>query len=138
MTRSIGCHKQIVKNVPSFSLGLYSTYIRPSYHNVVMSLKFQDPYLFKLWHELLGHPRQNIMCRILTNSIGHHMPSSKIPYVNKFICEACAKGKLIVRPSRTKVGIESPIFLEWIHGDICGPIHPASEPFRYFMVLIDA
>ena len=54
------------------------------------------------------------------------MPSSKISYVNKFICEACAKGKHIIRPSPTKVGIESPIFLERIHGDIYGPIHPAS------------
>ena len=79
-----------------------------------------------------------MMCRILTNFIGHNMLSSRIPYVNKFICEACAKGKLIVRPSRTKVGIESPIFLERIHGDIYGPIHPASRPFRYFMVIIDA
>ena len=41
-----------------------------------------------------------MMCRILTNSIGHNMPSSRMP-----ICEACAKGILIVRPFRTKVGI---------------------------------
>ena len=33
---------------------------------------------------------------------------------------------------------ESPVFLERIHGDICGPIHPPCGPFRYFMVLIDA
>ena len=103
-----------------------------------MSLKFKDPYSFKLWHERLGHPGQNMMCRILTNFIGHNMPSIRIPFVNNFFCEACAKGKLIVRPSCSKVGIESPIFLEWIHGDICGPIHSASGPFRYFMVLIDA
>ena len=79
-----------------------------------------------------------MMCRILTNSIGHNMPSRRIPSVNKFIFEACAKGKFIVRPSRTKVGIESSIFLERIHGDIYGPIHPTSGPFQYFMVLIDA
>jgi len=29
-------------------------------------------------------------------------------------------------------------FLERIQGDICGPINSLSEPFRYFMVLIDA
>ena len=63
------------------------------------------------------------------------MPSSRIPSINKFICKAYAKGKLIVQPSHTKVGIESPIFLEWIHGDICGP---TLGPFHYFMVLIDA
>ena len=78
------------------------------------------------------------MCQILNNSIGHNMPSNQIPYVNKFICEACAKGKLIVQSSHIKVGIGSPIFLERIHGDICGSIHPASGPFRYFMVLIGA
>ena len=33
---------------------------------------------------------------------------------------------------------ESPVFLERIHGDICGPIHPPCGPFHYFMVLIDA
>ena len=43
-----------------------------------------------------------------------------------------------MRPSPTKVGIESLAFLERIHGDICGPIHPPSGSFRYVMVLIDA
>ena len=32
---------------------------------------------------------------------------------------------------------ESTVFLERIHGDICGPIHPPCGPFHYFMVLID-
>ena len=45
---------------------------------------------------------------------------------------------MIVRPSHTKVKFESPIFLERVHGDICGPIHPPCGPFRYFMVVIDA
>ena len=36
-----------------------------------------------------------------------------------------------------KVKIEFPTFLESIHEDICGPIHPPSGSFRYFMVLID-
>ena len=57
MTRSIGCRKQIVEKLPSFPSGLYYTYIRPSHHNVAMSVKFKDPYSFKLWHERLGHLR---------------------------------------------------------------------------------
>ena len=51
---------------------------------------------------------------------------------------ARSQGKLIIRPSPAKIGIESPIFLERIHGDICGPIQPSSGPFKYFMVLIEA
>ena len=96
MTRSMRCQKQIVEKLPSFSSRLYYTYIRPSHHNVAMSLKFKDPYSFKFWHERLGHSGQNMMDRILTNSIGHNMSSSRIPSINKFICEAYAKGKLIV------------------------------------------
>ena len=58
--------------------------------------------------------------------------------LNELSCEACSHGKLIVRPSINKIMSESPVFLERIHGDICGPIHPPCGPFRYFMVLIDA
>ena len=37
-----------------------------------------------------------------------------------------------------KVAIECPIFLERIHGDICGPITPSTGSFQYFMALRDA
>ena len=57
---------------------------------------------------------------------------------NEYSCAAYSQGKLIVRPSFTKFISESPIFLERIHGDICGPIHPACGSFRYFMILINA
>jgi len=64
--------------------------------------------------------------------------NQKILMSNDFSCAACSQGKLIIRPSLTKVGNESLTFLERIQGDICGPIHPSSGPFQYFMVLIDA
>ncbi len=56
---------------------------------------------------------------------------------NGFSYAAYYQGKLIIRPSPTKVRIESLTFLECIHGDICGPIYLPSGQFRYFMVLID-
>jgi hypothetical protein len=43
-----------------------------------------------------------------------------------------------LRPSHLKIKDDPLKFLERIQGDICGPITPTSEPFRYFMVLIDA
>ena len=55
-----------------------------------------------------------------------------------FSSTACSQGKLIIRPSFTKIASESLAFLERIQEDICGPIHPPSGHFRYFMVLIDA
>ncbi|GJU24120.1 copia protein [Tanacetum coccineum] len=54
------------------------------------------------------------------------------------LCTSYSLGKLIVRPSPLKIKNESPIFLERIQGDICGPIHPSCGPFKYFMILIDA
>jgi hypothetical protein len=77
-----------------------------------------------------------MMRRIINNSAGHDVRS--FSNSEDFICTACAKGKLITRPSLLKIRDESPIFLQRIQGDICGPIQPLSGPFRYFMVLIDA
>ena len=57
---------------------------------------------------------------------------------NEYSCATYSQGKLIVKPSFTKVISESLVFLERIHGDICGLIHPPCEPFRYFMILINA
>ena len=74
----------------------------------------------------------------IQNSNGNPLTSKQILVIDGYTCVACSKGKLIIRPSFTNVTFESPAFLERIQGDICGPIHPHSRPFRYFMVLIDA
>ena len=77
------------------------------------------------------------MRKIIKGSIGHNIATKDFPNPEDFMCTACAKGKLILRPSTLKVKDESPIFLQRIQGDMCGPIQPMSGPFRYFMVLID-
>ncbi|WOH11600.1 hypothetical protein DCAR_0831090 [Daucus carota subsp. sativus] len=79
-----------------------------------------------------------MMRRIVENSVGHPLKTQKIILQDELHCSACSLEKLIVRPSPVKLQTESPKFLERIQGDICGPIHPSSDPFRYFMILIDA
>ena len=64
------------------------------------------------------------------------MKNLKIFQFKEFLCATCSQYKLI-KPSPTKVGIESLTFLECIQRDICGPFHVPCEPFRYFMVLVD-
>ena len=103
-----------------------------------MNQKFNDSNAFLLWHERLGHPGISMMRRIVQNSNRHPLTSRQNLVTNGYTCVACSKGKLIISPSFTKVTFESPAFLECIQGDICGPIHPSSGPFLYFMVLIDA
>ena len=103
-----------------------------------MNQKFNDSNAFLLWHDRLGHPGISMMHRIVQNSTGHPLTRRQILVTGGYTCAACSKGKLIIRPFFTKVTFEPPAFLERIKGDICGPIHPPSGPFRYFMVLIDA
>jgi hypothetical protein len=55
-----------------------------------------------------------------------------------YSCAICSQGKLVIKPSPSKVIIKSLSFLQRIQRDICGLIHPPCGPFRYFMVLIDA
>ena len=78
-----------------------------------------------------------MMRRIVENSHRHLLKNQKILLLSDYPCAACSQGKLIIKPSPSKVIVESPLFLQRIQGDICGPIHPPCGPFRYFMVLID-
>ncbi|GKA59382.1 retrovirus-related pol polyprotein from transposon TNT 1-94 [Tanacetum coccineum] len=80
-----------------------------------------------------------MMKRIVKNTHEHPLKDQKSPKIDKVpLCTSCSLGKLIARSSPLKVENESPMFLERIQGNICGPIHPPCRPFRYFMVLIDA
>jgi hypothetical protein len=78
------------------------------------------------------------MRKILVNSNGHNLNTTKFPKSSDFMCTTCATEKLIVRPSHLKIQVDSLKFLERIQGDICGPIQPLSGSFSYFMVLIDS
>ncbi|KAL4031308.1 hypothetical protein IC575_009584 [Cucumis melo] len=130
--------KRILKTLPAFSSGLYYTYIRVVETYATMNPKFMNLNMFTVWHDRLGHLGLIMMRRIIENSHGHPLKNQKILQSKELSCIACSQGKLIIRSSPVKVGVESPTFLERIHGDICGPINPPSRPFRYFMVLIDA
>nr|GEY34261.1 putative copia-like polyprotein [Tanacetum cinerariifolium] len=72
-----------------------------------------------------------MMKRIIKSTHGHPLKDQKILQMDKLApCTSCSLRKLIARPSPLKVEMESPVFLERIQGDICGPIHPPCGPFR--------
>jgi hypothetical protein len=56
--------KQIVKKIPSFSYGLYYTYIKPVKH-VAYKVIFQNVNTFQEWHDHLGHPGVGMMWKLL-------------------------------------------------------------------------
>ncbi|KAJ9541050.1 hypothetical protein OSB04_027556 [Centaurea solstitialis] len=129
----------VLEKLPILPNGLHYTYINVVETNMVVKEKYFDPTVFSLWHDRLGHPGSTMMRRIIGSTNGHPLKEQKIPQTGTFTqCTSCSLGKLIVRPSPSKIEKELPTFLERIQGDICGPIHPPCGPFRYFMVLIDA
>jgi hypothetical protein len=127
---------KVVEKAPGISSEIYYTKIKPPHEYAAMSTIFKNPESFTIWHERLGHPGLRMMRNIIKGSAGHAIKTTQIP--KDFLCVSCAKGKLITKPSYLKLNVESLGFMERIQGDICGPIHLLSEPFRYFMVLIDA
>ena len=119
-------------------MGLYCVMIKAVETYSTISWRLVNPDQFGLWHDRLGHPGTTMMRRIIQNTKGHPLKDTKVLLSKDYNCEACSQGKLIIKPSITKVDLESPLFLQRIQGDICGPIQPLSGPFRYFMVLVDA
>ncbi|KAL0533327.1 hypothetical protein IC582_030143 [Cucumis melo] len=138
ITFIVSHEKRILETLPTFFFLDYIILIRIIETYATMNPKFMNLNMFTIWHDRLGHPGSIMMRRIIENSYGHPLKNQKIFQSNELSCIACSQGKLMIRPSLAKVGVESPTFLERIHGDICGPINPPSGPFRYFMILIDA
>ena len=131
ITSIISGQKLIMEKLLAFSFRLYHTIIKLIESYVVMNQKFNDLKVFVLWHDRLGHLGSSMMCRIIEHSHGHPLKNQKILLPNKYSCATCSQGKLIVKPSFTKVIFESPVFLERIHGDICGSIHHVDHYLFY-------
>ena len=127
-----------MEKLSAFSFWLYYTNIKPIESYVAGNQKFNNPKTFVLWHDKLGHHGSLMMRRIIEHSNGHPLKNQKILLPNEYPYVVYSQGKLIVKPSFSKVTFESPVFLKRIHGDICGPIHPPCGPFCYIMVLINA
>ena len=110
--------KIVAEKLSAFSSGLYHTTIKSIESNVIVNQKFNDPNIFNLWHDRLGHPGSSMIRRIIEHSNWHPLKNQKILFPNELSYEACSQGKLIVRPSINKIMYESLVFLERIHGDI--------------------
>jgi hypothetical protein len=92
LTKSDGYEEQTLEKFPSFSSGLYFTYIKPVPY-VAYKIIFQNLDKFKTWDDRLGHPGIGMMRKIISNSIGHNLPIKRFPKSPDFVCTACATGK---------------------------------------------
>ena len=63
--------KIVAEKLLTFSYGLYHTTIKSIESYAVMNQKFNDPKIFTLWHNRLGHSRSLMMRRIIKQLHGH-------------------------------------------------------------------
>ena len=61
ITSIIYGQKLIMEKLSAFSFGLYHSTIKSIESYVVVTQKFNDPKVFILWHDRLGHPRSSMM-----------------------------------------------------------------------------
>jgi hypothetical protein len=130
--------KIILEKLEALSSGLYCTNISSMELNMDSNKKLHDTKIFTLWHDMLGHPGNIMMRRIIKSANKHPLKDLKILLSKDLSYAACSLRKLIISLSKNKIENESPLFLKRIQGDICESISPPCGPFRYFMVLIDA
>lgn len=87
------------------------------------------------WHARLGHIGVETMKLMIRKELVSGIPNISI---EKEACESCALGKQTRQafPKATLFRAEEP--LELIHGDLCGPITPATPARnKYIFVLVD-
>ena len=80
----------VAKKLSAFFSGLYHMTIKPIESYAVMNQKFNDPKIFTLWHNRLGHPGSLMMQRIIEQSHGHPLKNKKILLPNEFSCDPCS------------------------------------------------
>ena len=61
ITSIISRKKIVAQKFLAFSSRLYHTTIKPIESYAVMNQKFDDPKIFTLWHNRLGHPGSSMM-----------------------------------------------------------------------------
>ena len=71
ITSIVSSKKLVVEKLSAFSFGLYHTIIKSIKSYVVMNQTFNDPSIFILWHDMLGHPGSLMMRRIIGHSHGY-------------------------------------------------------------------
>lgn len=87
------------------------------------------------WHARLGHVNTETMKLMINKELVTGIPAINI---KKETCASCLLGKQARQPFPQKNQYRSTHLLELIHGDLCGPITPATPGHkRYVFVLID-
>ena len=87
------------------------------------------------WHARFGHLNFDSLRRLAKGEMVRGLPL--VEHVNQ-LCDACLAGKQRRAPFAKQAKFRAKERLELVHGDLCGPITPATPSGkRYFLLLVD-
>ena len=105
-------------------------------HLASSAYSMEIPARIQIWHTRIGHLGTTMLRCMISTMAGHMVCLHDAREISE--CASCSQGKFLKQPSKWKLPFELPAPLQRLQGDICGPITPASGPFCYFLVLVDA
>jgi transposase InsO family protein len=87
------------------------------------------------WHARLGHVNMPALRKMAREGLVRGLPAVEQP---DQLCEACLAGKQRRSLFPEKAEYRAERILELVHGDLCGPISPATPSGNvYFLLLVD-
>lgn len=111
---------------------LYKIIIESGISECLLSKSDEEAWL---WHARLGHVNFNAMNLMSTTKMVHGMPEIKL---QNDACTGCLMLKQTRKSFPGQASYSADRVLELVHGDLCGPISPAtSGGNRYLFLLVD-
>lgn len=111
---------------------LYKLIIESAKPRCLLSRTEEDS---KLWHARLGHVNYQAMSLMFKENMVKGFPKVVQP---KDVCVGCLQSKQTRKQMPTKSNFCAAKVLELVHGDLCGPITPATAAGnRYVFLLVD-
>lgn len=118
--------------VAKFTNRLYKAHMLVDKPNCLQARICEDAWR---WHARLGHINFDSIKLMVSKKMVYGIP--KIEHVNE-ICESCLVGKQTRLPFPKASAFRSQQVLELIHGDLCGPLSPATlGGNKYIFVMVD-
>ena len=103
---------------------LYVLYVHVAYPLCLVARQDDEAWC---WHERFGHLHFEALKQLGKEEMVHGM--SYINHIEQF-CDTCVVTKLKRRPFLRQASYRATEQLELVHGDLCGPVSPATPGGR--------
>ncbi len=120
-----------VKRTPNWLYMLHIKLAQPS----CLAVRGRGDEVAWRWHQRFGHVNMAALWKLAWEELVRGLP--KVGQL-KQLCEACQAGKQRRTSFPMQAEYHARQLLELVHGDLCGPITPATpRGNKYFMLLVD-